>query len=122
MTTLWKSDITRVGDEAGEMIDAGVLILFGEPVPEALADVSVVHKGASELARPLNAGDRFQLGGQYFSVKEVGDRACGNLTELGHVVLYINQPGQELLPGAIKVTGPALQSPAVGSAVSFVEG
>ena len=38
MTVLWQSPVTRIGDDAAEMIEAGVLILFGEPVPDALAD------------------------------------------------------------------------------------
>ena len=44
-----------------------------------------------------------------------------NLTELGHVVIYVNQPEQELLPGAVLATGPQLVPPAVGGTVEFLE-
>lgn len=118
---LWSAQVSQVGGDADELIEAGVLILFGDPVPEALADVSVVHTGATALARVPRAGDRFLFAGQTYAVDEVGSRVGDNLTELGHVVLYANQPEQELLPGAVKVTGPAPGTPDTGSAISFVE-
>lgn len=121
MSNLWNAQVTLVGGDAGEMIEAGVLILFGEPVPEALADVSVVHAGASNLARKLAAGDVFEVGGQTYVIDEIGERACDNLTELGHVVVYVNQADQELLPGAVKVTGPELAAPELGSELRFYE-
>lgn len=119
---LWAAEVSRVGVDAGEMLEAGVLILFGEPVPDALADVSVVHVGANPPSRPLEPGDQFHFAGNTYSVDEVGGRANDNLTELGHVVLYVDQPDQELLPGAVKVSGPPLGAPEVGSAVKFVAG
>lgn len=120
MTVLWQSPVTRIGDDAAEMIEAGVLILFGEPVPDALADVSVVHAGVPQLARELAVGDQFIVGDQTYTIDEFGERACNNLNEIGHVVIYINQADQELLPGAIKATGPELQMPAVGSELRFI--
>lgn len=120
--TLWSAEVSSIGIDSGEMLEAGVLILFGEPVPEALADVSVVHKGTTPPLRSPRAGDRFIFADRTFTVDEVGGRVLENLSELGHVVLYINQPGQELLPGAVKVSGPALTTPGLGSTISFVEG
>jgi len=120
-TTLWNSTITRIGIDAVEIIHSGVFILFGEPVPEALADVSIVHDRASSLARPLQAGDQFVFGGQTYVLDDVGGRASDNLTELGHVVIYVDQPDQVLLPGAIKASGPAPLVPEPGSSISFVE-
>ena len=101
-TTLWKSTTTRVGIDAVEIIGSGVLVLFGEPVPEALADVAIVHENASDLVRPLRAGDQFVFAGNTYVLDEVGARASDNLTELGHTVIYIDQPDQALLPGAVK--------------------
>ncbi len=119
MTTLWKADVTKVGPDAAEMLEAGVIILFGEPVPEALADVSVVHTNATELTRPIAAGDQLHLAGSTWTIDAVGGRACENLTELGHIVVYINQPEQELLPGAVLASGPDPTAPAQGSAIEF---
>lgn len=120
-TTLWNAEVSRVGGEAAEMIEAGVLIMFGEPVPEALADISIVHDRATELSRPLKTGDQLILAGQTYILDEIGSHASDNLIELGHVVVYLNQPEQALLPGAIKASGPALVTPVIGTAISFVE-
>ena len=38
-------------------------------------------------------------------ITSVGDLAAKNLDELGHVVLYVNQPEQKLLPGAVNAVG-----------------
>ncbi|WP_341727792.1 PTS glucitol/sorbitol transporter subunit IIA [Brooklawnia sp.] len=120
-TTLWKSTTTRVGIDAVEIIGSGVLVLFGEPVPEALADVAIVHENASDLVRPLRAGDQFVFAGNTYVLDEVGARASDNLTELGHTVIYIDQPDQALLPGAVKASGPAPEVPRAGSEISFLE-
>lgn len=120
MTTLWSATVDRVGEEAAVMIDAGVIILFGDPVPAALADVSIVHQGGTQPVRALVPGDRFQLGEQIWTITEVGDRASINLAQLGHVVFYINQPEQDLLPGAIKATGPELIAPEPGTVLAFI--
>lgn len=119
MTTIWSTTVTRIGGDAGDMIEAGLYILFGEPVPDALADVSVVHDNASEIAREVKAGDTFVIGDLRYTVDEIGERANANLSELGHIVLYVNQPDQELLPGAVKASGPDAAAPAVGSAITI---
>lgn len=118
MTTIWNATVSRIGGDAAEMIEEGVIILFGEPVPPALFDVSVVHEGARAPSRELAAGDEITFGEQTFAVTAVGAKASTNLSELGHVVLYVNQPDQELLPGAVLATGPSVQVPAVGARIS----
>lgn len=120
MNTIWTSTVTRIGSDAADMLEAGVVILFGEPVPPALADVSVVHEGAQEPTRDIAAGDTLHLGDQSFTVDAVGEIASKNLRELGHVVVYVNQPDQELLPGAVKATGDMPVSPTEGATLSFV--
>ncbi len=117
--TLWSAKVVSVGRDAHEMLAAGILILFADPVPEALTDVSVVHSGAKTPTRPVAVGDLFDFADQRYTLDEVGQRAHQNLVELGHLVIYVNQPDQQLLPGAIKATGPAMQPPAIGSAVAF---
>lgn len=102
---LWTSTVTCIGPDAQEMIDAGVIILFGEPVPSALADVSVVHEQASAPQRDLVPGDEFVIGDNQYLIDQVGEQAAGNLRELGHIVLYVNSVDQKLLPGAVHVSG-----------------
>lgn len=119
MSTLWSATINHIGPDASDMVEAGVLILFGHGVPPALADVSLVHTDSKPATRPIAAGDRFSLGDQVFTVDAVGELANGNLDELGHVVLYVNQPEQQVLPGAVMVTGEPPAMPELGTRLSF---
>ncbi|MCI9889800.1 PTS sorbitol transporter subunit IIA [Micrococcales bacterium 31B] len=113
----WNSTITTIGTDASMMFDAGVYILFGEPVPDVLAEIAIVHRGEPATAAP-RVGDTFTLGDSQVVFDEVGELAEKNLNELGHVVIYVNQPEQNLLPGAIKATG-TLKVPAVGDQMSL---
>lgn len=121
MSDIWTATITRVGDDAPDMFEAGCYILFGEPVPDALADVSIVHDGSGKPA-DVKPGDTFWIGDTSFEVAEVGERANANLSELGHVVVYANNDEQKLLPGAIKASGLAEPTPIAGQTLRFSRG
>lgn len=114
---LWSATIDRIGEFTGEMFDGGVFILFGDPVPDALGEVSIVHHTRQAAARDIRVGDTIELGGVILTLDEVGERANLNLTDLGHAVIYVNSPEQPLLPGAVKASGQARPNPAVGSRI-----
>lgn len=114
----WTTTITAIGEDFPDMFEAGVIILFGEPVPPALADVSLVHRAETEPARDLAAGDVIEVGGGAHTLERVGEKAAANLRELGHVVLYVDAADQQLLPGAVHVTGP-VTAPGVGDTVTL---
>ncbi len=104
--TYYRTTIAEIGAEAGEMIAGGVLILFGEPLPEALAEMSIVHRPSQPLSgHAIAVGDVVSLAGTELRINAVGDLATKNLDDLGHIVLYVNQPDQKLLPGAVLATG-----------------
>ena len=117
----WTSKVTRIGPHTQEMFDAGVYILFAEPVPDALAEISVVHAGQSGDPE-VRVGDEFRLGDVVMRIDEVGEIANKNLAELGHSVVYLNMPKQKLLPGAMKATGDSFPHPQVGDSVAFGRG
>ncbi|MPY57625.1 PTS glucitol/sorbitol transporter subunit IIA [Streptomyces spongiae] len=103
----YESTILRVGDEAADLINGGILILFGEPLPRDLESLSVVHKPADNPALEIRAGDELWLGGARLTLTAVGERAQENLTTLGHMVVYVNpDPAAGLLPGAVHAEGP----------------
>ena len=114
-STLWNAVVLRIGKGAQDMLDTGVIVLFGEPVPDALSDICVVHNrgGRSPLTpqRELLPGDVLHFAGPRYTSVEVGEAATSNLSDLGHVALYFNSPDQSLLAGAIKVSGPPPQLP-----------
>ena len=120
--TYYRSTIVDIGPEAVEMAAAGVIILFGEPLPEALAEVSVVHRPTQTLeGHAIGAGDTIVIGGGELEVTSVGDIATKNLDELGHVVLYVNQPDQKRLPGAVNARG-TLPDLEIGQVIEFRAG
>lgn len=116
--TVWQSTVTYLGTDAAMMFEAGVYILFGEPVPAALAEVSLVHNGPSEPFTPLQVGDVFGVGDGAVTITEVGALANTNFEQLGHIVLYLNVPDADLLPGAVKATG-SLTPPTVGDPIAI---
>ena len=104
--TYYQSTVVDIGPEVAEMAAAGVFILFAEPLPEALAEVSVVHRPSQTLdGHTIAVGDTVAIGGQELTITLVGDIATKNLDELGHIVLYVNHEGQKLLPGAVQAEG-----------------
>jgi PTS system glucitol/sorbitol-specific IIA component len=117
---LWSTTVDRLGELTHELIEGGCYILFGEPLPEALAEISIVHRTRQAPHRPIAAGDLLELGGVQLRLDEVGDLANVNLTDLGHVVVYVNSPEQPLLPGAVKASGASRPQPTVGSTISFL--
>jgi len=125
-TTLWNSTVDSIGADAAEMLEAGVVILFGSPVPDELAEVSLVHGLGGDRAVPPSEdvvpGDRVRLGAAEYVIDEVGSEANPNLASLGHVVVYVNSPDQPLLPGAVKASGPELPTMSVGNPIAFVRG
>ena len=104
--TYYRSTVVDVGPEAVDMAAAGVVILFGEPLPEALAEVSVVHRPTQTLeGHAISAGDVVLIGEARLEITSVGELAARNLDDLGHIVLYVNQAEQKTLPGAVNATG-----------------
>lgn len=118
-TTYFRSSVVRLGEEAALMIDGGVFILFAEPVPHELAEVSVIHRPSQPLSEEVRAGDVFVLGETAVEITAAGDRAAENLRTLGHIVVYLNPDGdQQVLPGAIHVTG-QLTAPSAGDLIEL---
>jgi len=122
-STLWNAVVLRIGKGAQDMLDTGVIVLFGEPVPDALYDICVVHnrggRSPQTPQRELLPGDVLNFAGTRYTIDEVGEAATSNLSELGHVALYFNSPDQYLLAGAIKVSGPPPQLPDQGVILTF---
>lgn len=118
MTTVWESTITSIGEDAPEMFDAGVYILFGTPVPDALASIAIVHPGPHEAFAPVAVGDRFFIGDDVIEITAVGDLANTNFDQLGHICVYVNK-SVNLLPGAIHGTSTATLAPSPGQRLAF---
>jgi PTS system glucitol/sorbitol-specific IIA component len=118
--TYFRTEVTAVADEARDMIEGGVMILFSPPCPPALGDISVLHKPVQPLERTPQVGDVLKVGAETAELISVGEIAGNNLKELGHVVVYFNKaPGDKILPGALHVAA-ALTAPAPGDVIELV--
>jgi glucitol/sorbitol PTS system EIIA component len=98
--TRYLAEVVSVGELAGQFFDAGIVVLFGEGVPEELADFAVVHR-PSVTTGGLAAGDRIHLGDEVVTVLAVGDVADENLVNLGHLSLKRNGEHEAALPGDV---------------------
>jgi PTS system glucitol/sorbitol-specific IIA component len=117
MTMLFSAEVTSVGPDATEMFEGGVAVFFGEPCPDALAEVSVVHRVTVPPQRDPRPGDVLRVGGSSVEITAVGELAAQNLRELGHVVVYGDpEPSQQLLPGAMFARG-AIAEPVAGDLI-----
>jgi glucitol/sorbitol PTS system EIIA component len=122
MSIYYESTVLRSGAEAADMVDGGVVILYADPIPDALESVSVVHGPATGPSREIRAGDVFSLGGERVELVAVGERASENLRTLGHIVVYLNpDESMALLPGAVHGVG-TVSVPASGARLSLSGG
>lgn len=115
---VWQSAVVHVGKDAEELFEAGVFILFGQPVPDALAEVSLVHTGPVGDFIPVEPGDEFRIGDAVVTITEVGSLANDNFEALGHFVVYLNVGDADLLPGAVKAIG-TLATPRAGDRITI---
>lgn len=102
MRTLYRTTITEIGPDVGDLVAGGVLILFAEGAPPELAEVSVLHlveEGPSADAPPVGATIRIGL--VEATLTAVGELAWKKVAELGHVVINFNGAAKAERPGEL---------------------
>ncbi|MBP6897362.1 MAG: PTS glucitol/sorbitol transporter subunit IIA [Gammaproteobacteria bacterium] len=100
----YSTTVTAIGEEVPDLLDGGVLILYADGAPPALAEVSVQHRVAAEV--PLQCppvGARITLGGIDTRVTAVGSTAWDKVRDMGHVVISFNGATAAERPGEICV-------------------
>ncbi|MCC5947848.1 MAG: PTS glucitol/sorbitol transporter subunit IIA [Nitriliruptoraceae bacterium] len=115
-------EVIAVGELADQFFAAGIVVLFGEGVPEELADFAVVHRPTITTGG-LRAGDRIHLGAtEIVTVLAVGDVADENLVALGHLSLKRNGEIEAALPGDVCCDEGPLPEFGVGDRIRIVAG
>src|SRR6218665_2028807 len=87
----YSTTVTGIGAEVPDLLDGGVLILYADGAPPALAEISGQHRGGGAvptLAPPVGAS--IFVGDLSPRVSAVGSTAWSKVRELGHVVLNFN--------------------------------
>ena len=99
----FRTEVVAVGPLAEEFRAAGILVLFGEGVPEELADVAVVHRPTTDV-EDLVVGDVLVAEGEEMRILAVGDVVNENFRQLGHLSLKRNGQADAALPGDLCAT------------------
>ncbi|MEX8495782.1 PTS glucitol/sorbitol transporter subunit IIA [Sphaerotilus sp.] len=100
----YSTTVTAIGEEVPDLLDGGVLILYEDGAPAALAEVSVQHRVSgmvASVAPPVGA--QITLGTLTTRVSAVGSSAWNKVRELGHVVFNFNGAVLAERPGEICV-------------------
>src|SRR5579863_7423080 len=100
----FSTSVTAVSDEARELVEGGVLILFAEGAPPELAEVSVLHRvQIAPTAAPPAVGAKLEIAGISTRITAIGGYAWKKIDEIGHVVLNFNGATEAPRPGEIAV-------------------
>lgn len=106
MEPIYLTDVTEIGPEVADFLDAGLLILFEAGAPPELAEIAVLHTPISRREEPPEPGDTVVFGDREFRIKAIGYKAWQNVLDLGHAVFKFEGLEEKELPGEIHLEGP----------------
>ena len=99
---IYLTEVTELGPEVAEFMEAGLLILFQAGAPPELAEIAVLHQPISgPRENPPEAGDILAIGSREFRITAVGYKAWQNIQDLGHAVFRFSGSVEAELPGEI---------------------
>jgi glucitol/sorbitol PTS system EIIA component len=102
---IYLTEVTEIGPEVAEFLEAGLLILFQAGAPPELAEIAVLHDPSSRREEPPEPGDVLEIEGHEFRITAVGYKAWQNVQDLGHAVFKFDGASEPELPGQIHLEG-----------------
>ena len=96
----YQANITAIGPQVSEFVEAGVLVFFGQSAPSELAEFAILHDG-THLDDAVQPNDQLCLGTHTYRVLAVGEVANQNLSALGHLVAKFNGESVPEMPGDV---------------------
>lgn len=99
-----KSIIKEVGPLVPSFESEKVVVLFGPTAPGELREISVIHEQEEPSDDAIQEGGKFVVDNQEYTITAVGSAANANYKELGHISIYLQDPTEEVLPGAVFVS------------------
>ena len=100
---IYLTEVTELGPEVAEFLEARLLILFQAGAPPELAEIAVLHEPVSKKEAPPEPGDVLAIGSLEFRITAVGSKAWQNVQDLGHAVFKFDGSHEVELPGQINV-------------------
>ncbi|WP_426428673.1 PTS glucitol/sorbitol transporter subunit IIA [Staphylococcus equorum] len=117
---MYKTKIKEYGDMAPVFKEDNLFVLFGPSAPNELKDISFIHEvQVMDENFNLNDMNTLKINDITFNIDKVGSEAHNNLMELGHISVYLNN--EDILPGAIAISGNELPDLDVGDILIFEE-
>jgi glucitol/sorbitol PTS system EIIA component len=107
---IYQTEVTEIGPEVAEFLEAGLLILFETGAPPELAEIAVLHEPSARREEAPEAGDVLVIEGHEFRITAVGYKAWQNVQQLGHAVFKFDGAAEPELPGQIHLEGPGVES------------
>jgi glucitol/sorbitol PTS system EIIA component len=99
---IYLTEVTEIGPEVAEFLEAGLLILFQAGAPPELAEIAVLHEPISGPREdPPETGDVLAIGTREFRITAIGSKAWQNVQDLGHAVFKFSGSQEAELPGEI---------------------
>lgn len=122
MTTYYRTRVSSIGPDVGDLLEGGILILFAEGAPPELAEVSVLHaveEGPSPGAPPPGAA--ITIGDLTATLTAIGSLAWNKVAEMGHVVINFDGATHAGRPGELSASAvsPAVLAAAVKLGVAI---
>jgi glucitol/sorbitol PTS system EIIA component len=100
--SIYLTEVTEIGPEVAEFLEAGLLILFEAGAPPELAEIAVLHAPISGPREdPPEAGDILAIGSREFRITATGHKAWQNTPDIGHAVFKFSGFEEAELPGEI---------------------
>lgn len=101
--SIYLTEVTEIGAEVPDFLEAGLVILFEAGAPPELAEIAVLHYTISRREEPPAAGDVISFGDLELRITAIGEKAWSNVLALGHAVFKFNGADKVELPGEIYV-------------------
>lgn len=99
---IYLTEVTEIGPEVAEFLEAGLLILFQAGAPPELAEIAVLHEPISgPREAPPEPGDVLSISTREFRITAIGSKAWQNVQDLGHAVFKFSGSREAELPGEI---------------------
>ena len=99
---IYLTEVTEIGPEVAEFLEAGLLILFEAGAPPELAEIAVLHEPISGPREdPPEVGDIRAIGSKECRITAIGYKAWQNIQDLGHAVFKFSGQEEAELPGEI---------------------
>ena len=113
----YETEVTEIGCLALDFYSENMLIMFKAGVPAEFRELSVVHNVKTALTECPAVEDTFAIGDTKYKITAVGDVACKNLEQLGHVTLKFDEAANAELPGNIHLSPSKLPEIKVGNEI-----